>query len=372
MEELLKFWRAGVGAVEGGQCVGAWFDANPEFRPSHIAAIGKAAPMMTAGAVASLGETPPTLVITKKGHGSCLLKGTEVTLLESAHPVPDRSSLDAGRALLEFIASCPPEGILLMLVSGGASALAEVLNEPHTLAELSALNQEMLAQALDIAEINSRRSRISAIKGGGLLRALRSAVVQVLAISDVPGDDIAIIGSGVGDPSLCAAVDCRAEVIASNSIARNAAAEQARRAGYRVVRNEENLHGEMGVVAEMLASMIIDGPAGVYLFGGEPFLALPDTPGEGGRNQALALEIASRIDGRANIGFLSAGTDGGDGPGPAAGGFVTGSTWRDTPGGDIARQNADSGRWLRRAGGLIMTGPTGTNVMDLAIGLKSE
>ncbi len=326
---------------------------------------------MTLGALDRLQFDLPALVVTKHGHRDAELAARrDVDQIESAHPVPDQAGLDAGQRILDFVTTAPADSHLLLLISGGASALAEVLVPPNTFDDLIGLNRDMLARAMDIGAINARRREISRIKGGRLLSAYNGASVTVLAVSDVPGDELSVIGSGIGDPRLCDAGQVRTAIVASNATARSFAAKQAERLGLDVVECREGLHGEIGAVVDDIAASMIDGGAGVYVFGGEPFLELPDEPGEGGRNQALALLAAKRISGSQHIAFVAAGTDGGDGPGEAAGGFVTDESWERTPHGDEAIERANSGAWLRDSGGLIITGPTGTNVMDLAVGLK--
>jgi len=117
--------------------------------------------------------------------------------------------------------------------------------------------------------------------------------------------------------------------------------------------------------------MLIEGEPGVYVLGGEPTIVLPPDPGEGGRNQALAAEIAKRISGIDGLSVLVAGTDGTDGPTDAAGGLVDGSSWKAAQGGEDALARADSGAWLEAAGCRFVTGPTGTNVMDLLVAIKT-
>ena len=126
----------------------------------------------------------------------------------------------------------------------------------------------------------------------------------------------------------------------------------------------------MSDVAAACANTVLQGAPGVYVFGGEPTIVLPDNPGEGGRNQALALAMAKGITGAEGIAVLVAGTDGSDGPTGSAGGFVTGDSWEATSGGGAAFASANAGSWLRRSGGLFVTGPTGTNVMDVMVVLK--
>jgi hydroxypyruvate reductase len=367
---LLSIWKAGVDAVNGRQSVSRRLAALPKCF-THVAAVGKAAPEMALGAFDCMGSQIPSLIVTKHGHGDMDYFEPCVSLIESSHPVPDETSLEAGAALLSFVSRAQVNAHLLFLVSGGASSLVEVLEQPHTLQDVAGLNERMLAEALDIQTMNARRRELSRIKGGRLLSAFSGRAVTVLAISDVPGDTIGVIGSGLADPSLCRAEGIEVGVVASNLIARNAAARAADAFGLEVVANSECLHGELKSVAENVASQLMNGPPGIYVFGGEPYLDLPDRPGEGGRNQALALAVAKQIDAFPEITFLAAGTDGGDGPGLAAGGFVSHASWGRTPGGQQAAVNADSGTWLQEDGGLIVTGPTGTNVMDLAIGWRA-
>ena len=370
MNVLFDIWQAGVAAVGGARCVQNWLEENPQCRPTRVAAIGKAAPEMAKGAVQALGQPIPTLIIGKRGQTDAARSIPGAIVMESAHPIPDESSLVAGQALLDFIALSPGDADVLVLVSGGASSLVEVLKNGHTLADLGRINEQMLSQALDIVQINQSRRHFSSIKGGALLANLSARSACVLAVSDVPGDDIEVIGSGIGAIGQCPVPGSQAYIVASNSVARSAAARHCIGLGLRPVIEEECLHGTLDEVADHVAALMIDGPPGAYIFGGEPYLDLPPNPGQGGRNQALALEVARRIDGHAEIHFLAAGSDGGDGPGNAAGGYVNGNSWRSTSGGDLAARHADAGTWLKRGQGILVTGPTGTNVMDLAIGYK--
>jgi hydroxypyruvate reductase len=261
---------------------------------------------------------------------------------------------------------------LLLLVSGGASALAEVPQQGFGLEALRAENAKLLASGLDIHAVNARRREFSRIKGGGLLSHFSGARADVLAISDVSGDDIAVIGSGIGACPPTPGFKCRTRIVASNAIARQSAAAQAGVLGMPVFANEENLYGDVYIVAKRLGVAIRNQAPGVAIHGGEPTVMLPESPGEGGRNQALALALAREIDGLENVCVLVAGTDGTDGPTEAAGGIVTGQSWALLPGGDDALERADAGTWLKQAGCLFVTGPTGTNVMDLMVVVRAD
>ncbi|WP_425046285.1 DUF4147 domain-containing protein [Primorskyibacter sp. S87] len=367
MQLLKELWQAGVDAVGGYRATQTALRGID--RPDRVLAVGKAAAAM-ARAASEQFDGVPTLVVTKDGHGDELGKvlPDQLHLIEASHPVPDARSLAAGKALRQAVSEMPGGSDLLLLVSGGASSLAEDLVDGFDLPDLAALNRRLLSQGLDIAAMNAERRRISHIKGGGLLAAFHGRRVRVLAISDVPGDDIGVIGSGIG---LCppeARFECKSSVIASNEIARAAVAKAARAHGLAVLDNEESLHASLPDLTRSLGSRLRDMPRGVMILGGEPTVTLPANPGRGGRNQALALALAGEIAGRPDLHLIVGGTDGTDGPTDAAGGVVDGTTWG--PGAREALQRADSGTYLAQGGALLETGPTGTNVMDLAIALR--
>ena len=361
---VTDIWTAGVDAVGGYFATQAVLQqATP--RPDQIIAVGKAAGTMARAALDHFGNIP-TLVVTKDGHGDGLPGAAR--LIESAHPVPDQRSLNAGRALREAVADMPKGSKLLLLVSGGASALAEDPVAGYTLADLIALNQRLLATGLDIGAMNVERRKFSQIKGGGLLSNFTGKSVQVLAISDVPGDDLAVIGSGIGDAPAEYSFDFDAQIVASNAIARSASVMAAQQLGLTVISQEESLHDDLNALAAMLGPRLRAMPAGVMVFGGEPTVVLPPNPGQGGRNQALALSLAREISGVQGLIILVAGTDGSDGPTDAAGGIIDGTTWGD--GAEDALKRADSGSFLASKAALLSTGPTGTNVMDLMIAYR--
>ena len=362
---VTEIWRAGVAAVDG---YNATHDAIKTLaRPDQILAVGKAATAMARAAAEKWPETP-VLIVTKDKHGAGA--PAHANLIEAAHPVPDARSLEAGAALRAVVDQMAEGSDLLLLVSGGASSLAEDLCEGVTLTEMVALNKRLLAEGLDITAMNRERRMLSRIKGGGLLSCFKGKQATTLAISDVPGDDLGTIGSGIGLGPENPAFQFTARIIASNQIARDAAAATAERFGLAVVANKECLHQDVKDAAKEVSADILDMPPGVIVFGGEPTVVLPNDPGLGGRNQALALELARTIAGRKDLVVLVGGTDGSDGPTDAAGGLVSGTTWGE--GADEALQQADSGTYLAHHGALFVTGPTGTNVMDLAIVLRRE
>jgi len=368
-QAIIEIWQAAIDAVSGRQAVLNTLDADPTFEPDLVMAVGKAASGMCAGALERFPDCD-ALVVTKYDHaGADLSKRDRVEVIESAHPIPDQRSLEAGSILLERMRAMPPESRVLLLVSGGASALAEALPEDMTLADLQTITDDMIAGGKTIAEINSRRKQASLIKDGKLAEAFGGAELRVYAISDVEGDSISTVGSGIGDCHR-ATVVAHSTIIASNRIAREHAARKTSDLGLDVRLNEESLYGDVFDLALVIGERLRLAKPGVYIWGGEPTVVLPENPGRGGRNQSLALAASEWFSGRDNVLLLVAGTDGTDGPTTAAGGLVDGKTWHED-----ARQflqYADAGHYLEQHDSLFVTGPTNTNVMDLAIAIVSE
>jgi len=402
---LLNLFSASLAAVNGRRCVAEFLSARPPAIQSIRAiAIGKAAASMMQG-VLDVAALPLTagLVITKSGHTQQFGSGVPIRQLESAHPYPDQRSLDAGQALLAFIHQTPPEAGLLFLLSGGTSALVEVLPPGIDARRLHDFNQWLLAQGWPIDVMNRVRKSVSLIKAGRLAHELGGRKTLQLLISDVPGDDLSVIGSGLlvpshdtiglpetlpawlpalqaevpappapGDPVFA---NIESHIIANNDRLRAAAAGLAQSLGFSIQANTQ-LAGEAAQLGRRFAQTLCQGPAGIYLWGGESVVRLPAESGNGGRCQHLALAAGCELAGRDDVLLLAAGSDGTDGPGEVAGALVDGQSvlrGRDGGGGDPeqALRAADAGSFLAASGDLIDTGPTGTNVMDLVIGLKT-
>ncbi len=398
---LIQAWTAGVESVVGKRVAG---DALVEDRIesiTHLLAVGKAASSMCVGALDFFAEKGRALVITKYDHSDdAIVAHQGITVIESGHPVPDINSLRAGRAMEQFVRSIPPQEQLVMLVSGGASALAEVLPDAISLERLQQITVELLADGCSIDQINAVRTQISCIKGGKLMRGFGGKAVRVYAISDVHGDSIDLIGSGIGSINTLAlqsyplsqkltrlinrlnpnrypqfrgesgAFDYHSRVIGSNYIARQGAAKFLLDCGMQIVVNEESLNYDIHTVAQQIGATLLVGPPGAYIWGGESTVILPPKPGIGGRNQSLALALAREIRGHRTISALVAGTDGSDGPTTAAGGLIDGDTFDAASAANNALLKADAGTYLARIAALFKPGPTGTNVMDLAIAIK--
>jgi glycerate 2-kinase len=376
---LLELLRAALTAVDGRRCTflalrsSRLEDHIARSGPFWVGSVGKAAARMALGAHDALGAAlERILLITKDGHVDAearYLPGLE--WCESGHPVPDQRSLDAGARLLRFVEEMPRHVTPLWLVSGGASSLVEDLVPGASLADLQQLNREGLARGLSIEALNARRREISQLKGGRLAQRLEGRGAIALFISDVPGDDPAVIGSGLLGPATRRADDIERLVVAS--ITQALEAVRSRAAGLSMRLEPRLFAGPVERLAVRFAHELALSAMELLTWGGESALELPERPGRGGRNQHLALAVARLIAGH-DLFLLAAGTDGTDGPTDDAGGIVDGDTCaRIACAGldvDACLRRADSGSALAAAGDLVHTGPTGTNVGDLVMGLK--
>ncbi|MBX9602663.1 MAG: glycerate kinase [Bryobacteraceae bacterium] len=380
---------------------------------------GKASARMAEAAERVLGARVTAGLIVSPG--GLPARSRRIQTVEAGHPVPDTRGVAGARRIAALAAGAGPADLVLFLISGGASALLPLPAAGVTLAAKQRVTRTLLACGANIGEINTVRKHLSAVKGGQLARLAHPARVITLALSDVVGDPPEVIGSGptVADPSsfadalailrryglvdrLPAGVRTRFEagaagrvtetpkpgapelagadfVLAGNNrLALEAAADQARELGYAPRILTAALAGEARDAARVWAAIALEqarqarGPV-CLLSGGETTVTLRGA-GRGGRNQEFALAAAIAMDGERDTLLLSAGTDGIDGPTPAAGAIATGGT--------LARARAlgldaraaldanDSYRFFDSLGGLVNTGPTGTNVMDLQILLR--
>ncbi len=399
---LLKIYAAALQAVNGRTRVHAYLTQHSLSGDVHVIALGKAAAAMVHGAMDALGgRIASAYIVTKHGHGETL----PWPCIEAGHPLPDAHSLAAGAGLVECARQLPPLAQVLVLLSGGASSLVELPRPGLTLADLRAFNEWLLASGLNIVQCNTLRKRLSQIKGGQLAKWLAPRPVLCLCISDVLGDDPSVIASGplVADasvldihayPSLPAHLRAllpkealplepawfhtlRIDIIATLQQAKAVAGQTAQRLGYRAQIHEEFIAGDAQAAAHAMVHTLRTGTAGsVHIWGGETTVQLPTHPGRGGRNQHLALAAALALDGEDKIFFLAAGTDGSDGPSTDAGALVDGASIARGNAHDLdahaALAAADAGTFLEASGDLIETGPTGTNVMDIMLGLKYE
>ena len=385
-----QLFDAGVAAAEPGAAVTRALDDVE--RPALIVAVGKAAGAMARAALARFGGVH-CIVVTNHENAQDV---PGATVFAAGHPVPDTAGAAAAIAVIAAVRGAG--GPVLALISGGGSALLPAPVLPLTLADKQAVNALLLASGLDITAMNLIRQQLSALKGGGLLRQAAPHPVTALILSDVVGDDLAVIASGPTVAPIGTAADAIALLRAhdlwssvpdavrrhlntaregvplppaknlliggnSQSLASMAAAAT----GAHVLR--EPVTGDVQDAARLICDQA---GRGITLWGGETTVQLRGT-GRGGRNQELALRIAVEAAARgwAEWTCLQGGTDGRDGPTDAAGGLVDQGTLGRiaAAGGDAAAllANNDSYAALALAGDLLITGPTGTNVADLGV-----
>lgn len=389
----------------------------------RVIGAGKATPAMALAAEEILGDRIEIGAInTKYGHA---LTPQHIETFECGHPVPDAAGVAGAQRQLEILEGLDSDALVLCLFSGGGSALLPAPADGLSLAEKQETTRLLLACGATIDEINALRKHLSSVKGGLLARAAAPARVLALMLSDVIGDPLDTIASGptspdpttfsyclelvdrydlrpqlpttvrqrlengsngllaetpkTGDPCFAATENI---VIGNSSLAIDAATQKARDLGYEVLVLTSRLQGEareaavtLTAIAQEIASANrpVTRPACV-ITGGETTVTLRGD-GKGGRNQELALSAALHLDGWPAITLLSGGTDGTDGPTDAAGAIVDGHTLTSArkqglEARDFLARN-DSYNFFHALNDLVITGPTGTNVMDLQILLIS-
>jgi len=384
------------------------------FDRVFLISVGKAAVEM-ASAVETIADSRLTagLAITKHGHAKSRLR--KIPILETGHPIPDAAGIKAAHQVRDLLRELNARDLLIVTISGGASALLSAPAEPITLAAKQKTTDLLLRAGADIFQLNAVRKHLSFLKGGRLAALAYPATVVSLLLSDVIGDPLDVIGSGptAPDPTTFAEAiqvleklkvvartpkvvldllqkGARGEiaetpkpgdplfenvynvVAGSNTLALKAAARQARALGYRPRILSSTVSGEARQVARTHAEIlrqVVKRPA-CLLAGGETTVTVKGK-GKGGRNQEFALAAAIAIDGQPGVLALCAGTDGTDGPTDAAGAIATGKSIARAArlGLDPAKYlaNNDSYTFFSKLGDLVKTGPTGTNVMDIEI-----
>lgn len=368
-----------------------------------LVAAGKAAWQMAKAASNYLGERlEQGIVITKYGHVRGELP--RIRCCEAGHPVPDEGSFDAARKALALTENLTKDDTVLFLLSGGGSALFELPLIPAE--ELQDVTRQLLACGADIVEINTLRKRLSAVKGGRFAQHCAPAKVFSIILSDILGDPPDMIASGPTCPDSSTCADAM-EIVHRYNLSLNeetrrllmvetpkalanarwmitgsvrelcaAAARSCRKLGYEPFFLTDRLCCQAREAGSVMASILRthagNGKKLAFLAGGETVVRLTGS-GKGGRNQELALAAAEGISGLSNVALFSVGSDGTDGPTDAAGGFVDGATrQRLLEEGIHIEQvllNNDAYHALQCTDGLIFTGPTGTNVNDVTVGL---
>lgn len=411
IELLQRLYRAMLGAADPARVLPPHLPAPPRGR-TVVVGVGKAAAAMAATVEARWPADAPLsgLVVVPAG---ALLPLQRIRAVEASHPVPDERSTAAGRALLAEVDGLGPDDLVLALVSGGGSALCALPPPGLTLADKQRITRELLARGATIAEINTVRRHLSAIKGGRLAAAAHPARVVSLVLSDIPGDDPALVASGptLADASTCADA---AAVLARYGIepgavvhaawqrgewesvkpgdprfaghmhhivggawdGLQAAAQEARAAGWACHILADAMEGEareLALAHAAIARSVAERgvpfePPCILLSGGEATVTLRGKGGRGGRNTEFALALALALQGHPRIHALSAGTDGLDGNAGAAGAWIDPTTIEraGAQGLDLRSRldDNDSAGALAALGALIHTGPTHTNIND--------
>jgi glycerate 2-kinase len=409
MKHLLRrMFDAAIAAAQPSVVLPAHLPAPPRGRTIVIGA-GKATAAMAAALEAHWPGPLQGLVVTRYGYGDDVKR---IEVVEAAHPVPDEAGLAAARRMLELVRGLTSDDLVLCLLSGGASSLLPLPLAPLTLEDKQALTRELLRCGASIAEINCVRRHLSAIKGGRLAAACHPARVVTLAISDVPADDPADIGSGptAPDPTTCAdalAVLARygiepppavrellesgrgesvkpgderlarneLRLIATPQMALDAAARVAREAGVTPVLLGDSIEGESREVAKVFAGIALHATRGtepfrlpcVLLSGGETTVTVRGN-GRGGRNVEFLLSLALALRGHPAVHAVAGDTDGVDGLEEIAGAYAGPRTLARARalGLDPARSLAenDAHSFFEALDDAIVTGPTRTNVND--------
>ena len=388
-----------------------------DFENIYLAGFGKASAHMARTMEELLGDRLTGGHILTKYHHSVKLERCSTT--EAGHPIPDQNGIDGSRQISKLAENATSKDLILLLISGGGSSLLTDLPENIQLTELALLNKMLVQSGANIQEINSVRKHLSHLKGGQLARLAYPATVLALMISDVIGDPLDVIASGptVADPTTFAMalqvlqkyalqatvppsvlehlekgrVGLLPETVKSgdiclegiknillgnNEVALDQAKTKATALGYETIILPGNAEGEVATVADYLMRETNNNLERAkkhkiaLIWGGEPTVH-PTGRGTGGRNQHLALLMAEKLKGRSGITFLSAGTDGTDGPTDATGALCDGTTHQMAL--DLGLEpetmiaNFDSYTFFAKTGGQLITGPTNTNVMDVII-----
>jgi len=378
-------------------------------RRLYLVGAGKAGLPMAQAVVDRLGYwIVDGLVIVKEGHGGPQTVG-RVQIVEAGHPVPDQRGMDATQAMLAMLEKAQPDDLVLVVLSGGGSALLTFPVPGVSLADYQHLTTQLLASGANIGEINRVRRQLDAVKGGGLARAAAPTPVTALILSDVVGDPLEMIASGPTVPlegkwqpameivtryglkgslpegilkalrhppmpPLLASVLPNNLLVGNNEIAARAAISQAEKFGFEAHLLTTTLQGEARQVGEQMGTRLLDYATSdaprpsVWVAGGETTVTLRGS-GVGGRNQELALAAVPVLDGLENAALVTLATDGGDGPTTAAGAVVTGETLQRAVKSGLdaitSLENNASHTFFSALGDCLTPGPTRTNVNDL-------
>ena len=360
-EKILRdLFGVAVGTAAPARCLPP---ALPALVPGRTIVIGagKAAAAMAAALEATWGEADyQGVVVTRYGHQ---VPTKKIRVMQAGHPVPDANSEAAARAILAAVQGLTAQDQVIALISGGASALLALPSSGLTLADKILVNRALLASGAPITTMNRIRTALSEVKGGKLAAACAPAKLTTLAISDVPGDHPAVIGSG---PTWYEGADYR--LVATPRMALQAAAQKANMP-YEML--GDDLEGEAATLGQLHGTLAraTPGPK-LLLSGGETTVTLGSAkPGRGGRNTEYLLSLALALEGAPNIYALAGDSDGIDGTEDAAGALITPNTLARAQALGLQAQDFlnrhDSYSFFARLNDLLITGPTLTNVNDI-------
>ena len=340
------------------------FSLSLNFKRIFVVGFGKASGEMALGLERILGDRITGGIINTT-H-TVPLKHVKVNLC--SHPLPDENTVEKSREITKLLSSLQRSDLVIFAVSGGASSLFEIPADGITIEEIRNITEKMLIEGYDIERINEKRIELSSVKGGKLLKFVRSVEHLTMVISDVIGHP-KYVGSG---PTY--GEDENYFVLADNEYARNVAKNIADKMGCPSKISGTILGGEARDMARKIYGEFMNYDGKVMIWGGETTVNVGKAKGIGGRNQELALYLAKLISGR-DICFACIGTDGVDGPTNAAGAIVDGTTVKKLESSGIhvenVLENHDSNTAFNAIHDAIITGPTGTNVADICIGMKN-
>jgi hydroxypyruvate reductase len=345
------------------------------FADLRLVIVGKGAIPMAQALQEIVGDrVRQAIVVTKYHHIDDAKFPPDWQILETAHPIPDQNSKIAGDRVWELLTNCTDRTLIIAGISGGASALLIAPEEGISLPTIQTINDALLKSGADIQEINAVRSRLDKLKGGGLVQHAQPGKVLGLILSDVIGDSIAAIASGLTNYPTAENI-----LVGNNRQAGEAAAQVFQNAGYQVEIVTSELAGEAKEQGQEIASQIArSAPGTVLIYGGETTVNIdPNSHGQGGRNQELALAAAIELDTQ-NIPatIVTLATDGTDGPTDAAGAIVDINTVKQARERGLNPQDYldrhDSYHFFAPLHRLIITHPTGTNVADLTIAIREH
>jgi hydroxypyruvate reductase len=341
----------------------------------RLVVVGKGAIPMAQAMAQILGDKiSQAIAVTKYAHRGDAYFAAPWEIIEAAHPIPDANSLLAGDRLVRLLTNCTERTLIIAGISGGASALLVAPQEGISLATIQTINDALLKSGVTIQEMNAVRSRLDKLKGGGLVEFAHPAKVLGLILSDVVGDAIAAIASGLTYHPAADNI-----LIGNNRQACEAIAQVFTTAGYRVEIITTELCGEAKIQGQEIARAIATQPPGtVCIYGGETTVTIPaHSRGKGGRNQELAMAAAIELD-RLNLPatLFTLATDGTDGPTDAAGAIVDNNTIHQARSRGLNPQDYldrhDSYHFFAHLERSIVTQPTGTNVADIIVAIRSR